>query len=356
MSRKPRQLKKKKKTERNNNYPTICSDITVNDFANNEIQTRFRPKKASINTLMNEVKLLQVKEEDKTWDEKDDDELLSDLTEDNFPGQKGEQSRGGERKTNKSDGDEGANYPLDIWFIISEHIAPEDVGRFAAICQATYYITTTAIFWFTLYRRHYKWVSDLPAHLTHWNMNYTKGLRAAVVQSLYFMYSPFSSRLVGEKPLSADPTQLLRSQCVLQWHVKVGTLFKYFFKFAHPKQNKDYIKYNKENNWRKDALVTFNPEDGCYILEATTSSVCGIPMIIGEYLYHAGLGVSTNMCNHRLRLSMVPAHLLSSSTSSNSRKYQVPTTEVILDPVSDVKVYPWWHPRYYKCGFNTNTS
>nr|XP_045613923.1 putative transmembrane protein 183BP isoform X4 [Procambarus clarkii] len=308
MSRKPRQLKKKKKTERNNNYPTICSDITVNDFANNEIQTRFRPKKASINTLMNEVKLLQVKEEDKTWDEKDDDELLSDLTEDNFPGQKGEQSRGGERKTNKSDGDEGANYPLDIWFIISEHIAPEDVGRFAAICQATYYITTTAIFWFTLYRRHYKWVSDLPAHLTHWNMNYTKGLRAAVVQSLYFMYSPFSSRLVGEKPLSADPTQLLRSQCVLQWHV------------------------------------------------ATTSSVCGIPMIIGEYLYHAGLGVSTNMCNHRLRLSMVPAHLLSSSTSSNSRKYQVPTTEVILDPVSDVKVYPWWHPRYYKCGFNTNTS
>lgn len=46
----------------------------------------------------------------------------------------------------------GIDYPLDIWFIISEYIKPETVGKFACICKSSYYVTTTAKFWFHLYK------------------------------------------------------------------------------------------------------------------------------------------------------------------------------------------------------------
>lgn len=46
----------------------------------------------------------------------------------------------------------GIDYPLDIWFIISEYIEPEAVGKFARICKSSYYVTTTAKFWFYLYK------------------------------------------------------------------------------------------------------------------------------------------------------------------------------------------------------------
>lgn len=46
----------------------------------------------------------------------------------------------------------GIDYPLDIWFIISEYIQPEAVGKFARICKSSYYVTTTGKFWFHLYK------------------------------------------------------------------------------------------------------------------------------------------------------------------------------------------------------------
>nr|XP_053629420.1 transmembrane protein 183-like isoform X2 [Cherax quadricarinatus] len=297
----------KKKAEKNNNSAAIYCDITVNDFANNESQKRFRQKKkTTMKTIINEVKMLQVKEEDKAWDEKSDDDKCG-QNEETIPEQITGKNRRKARKSTSVDG-EGINYPLDIWFIISEYLRPEDVGRFATTCQATYYVTTTAKFWFSMYRRHYTWVPELPTQLADWNMDYTEGLRAAVIRSLFFMYAPFSARIAGKKPLRADPTQLLRSQCVLQWHV------------------------------------------------ATSSSVCESVMVIGEYLYHAGLEVSANMYNDRLRLSLVPAHLLPRSSNAASRKYQVPTKEIILEPVCDVKVYPWWHPQYEVCAHTTSRS
>ncbi|KAG7159915.1 Transmembrane protein 183-like [Homarus americanus] len=325
MPKKKRNCKKKEKTRTS---LTPCADITVNDFANSDTQQTFRPKKTSMKKVVDEVKSLETKEDEKAWDEKDDDELVSggvETNNNNFV-----QRAGRKKKTSNeiSDDGEGINYPLDFWFMISEYIRPEDVGRFTAICQATFYVTTTARFWFTVYRRHCKWVAGLPEELVHWNMNYTKGLRAAVIRSLFYMYTPFSTHIAAEKPLTADPTQLLRSQC--------------------PRQNRNYLRSRRNNN-KQDSLVNFNPENGCYILEATSSAMCGEAMVIGEYLHHAGLGVTSNMCNHRLRLSFVPEHLLSSTSSGTSRKYQVPTTEIILEPVRDVRVYPWWHPQYWKC-------
>jgi hypothetical protein len=62
------------------------------------------------------------------------------------------------RKKTASEGDGGddggVEYPLDVWFLISEHILPEDVSTFARICKSALHVVTTAKFWFHLYRRY----------------------------------------------------------------------------------------------------------------------------------------------------------------------------------------------------------
>lgn len=49
--------------------------------------------------------------------------------------------------------DDGVQYPLDVWFLISHHIQPEDICRFACICRSSHYVVHTAQFWTNLYWR-----------------------------------------------------------------------------------------------------------------------------------------------------------------------------------------------------------
>jgi hypothetical protein len=47
----------------------------------------------------------------------------------------------------------GRNYPIDIWYLIAMYIAPEDIGRFALICQATNQVVNTVAFWISIFRK-----------------------------------------------------------------------------------------------------------------------------------------------------------------------------------------------------------
>lgn len=51
----------------------------------------------------------------------------------------------------------GVIYPLDIWFLIGNHIRPEDVASFSAICHGSHRVVHLARFWSSLYKR---WVVD----------------------------------------------------------------------------------------------------------------------------------------------------------------------------------------------------
>lgn len=44
-------------------------------------------------------------------------------------------------------------YPIDLWYLIAMYIAPEDVGRFALLCQATNHVVNTVPFWIRLFRK-----------------------------------------------------------------------------------------------------------------------------------------------------------------------------------------------------------
>ncbi|XP_037782252.1 transmembrane protein 183-like isoform X3 [Penaeus monodon] len=209
-------------------------DVTVNEFANNQAKRSGHRKQTNVHVIMNEGK--------RKYSTKETD---SDIT-------------------------EGIDLPLDIWFLISEHIRPEDVGRFGAICYATFYVISTGRFWITLYKRHHRLISELPQELTIWNMERLRGLKANVIRALFYMYPPFHARIAGEKPLTADPTRLLRTQCVLQWHSKVGSLYRYYFKFSKQMQNKKRLTSAREglpNLMAMDSLIHVNDNEGCYIME-----------------------------------------------------------------------------------------
>jgi len=56
-------------------------------------------------------------------------------------------------KKNGNEKEKEITYPLDVWFLISEYIQPEAVGKFASICRYSYYVSNTATFWFNLIKR-----------------------------------------------------------------------------------------------------------------------------------------------------------------------------------------------------------
>ncbi|XP_064118166.1 transmembrane protein 183-like isoform X4 [Macrobrachium nipponense] len=97
-------------------------------------------KRTNIQTFVKEH-AETLKEDTRSWDEIDDDS-----GEENFVIC---YSDGVSAKVKKDQEDEVGisqytEYPIDFWFLISEKIHPEDVGRFALICHATYYVVSTA--------------------------------------------------------------------------------------------------------------------------------------------------------------------------------------------------------------------
>ena len=44
-------------------------------------------------------------------------------------------------------------HPVDLWFLLGEHIRPEQVKAFSLICRAASHVIRTKRFWLSLYRR-----------------------------------------------------------------------------------------------------------------------------------------------------------------------------------------------------------
>ncbi|KAK8379890.1 hypothetical protein O3P69_019714 [Scylla paramamosain] len=293
-----------------------------------------RMKKESLTTAMKKLSVVKDSDE-RPWDEQDDDDEDTIICNGEADGDDGEEREKGVLTTKRDhkrrrrrrvvertqEEEEGVmDYPLDLWFCISEYISPEVVVKFACLCQATRYITTTVQFWLSLFRRHYQWTAALPESLSYWNIDRRmRDVRVCVIRALFLMYPPFCARLAAEKPLSADPTQLLRAQCILQWHRKEGSHHKYFFKFAHPQH------CSRDGRLAKcvgEAPAHTNPHSGCWVLEAT--------------------GAAT-----RSVLPWSPHTSCPPPPGPPPVATVFPATEITLDPVTNVRLYPWWHPEYW---------
>lgn len=201
--------------------------MTINDFANATVcKNRVKKSVSSTTTVLKQI-------DDRLWDEKLDDfdsefDFIEEENEDGTKSmvlQKRESRRRRKTETETVCDQGGVEYPLDIWFLISEHVKPEDINRFASICRASWEVTCSAKFWFGLYRRYYRSVPGLPERLQPECMVRLYGLRACVIRALHHCYVPFiiyDGKCNSKSFFYEHPSALVKRVCITAWHERVS--------------------------------------------------------------------------------------------------------------------------------------
>lgn len=170
-------------------------------------------------------------------------------------------------------------FPNDIWFLISEHLRPEDVLRFALICKQTYIITTTLKFWKNLYRRYYKANIELPMRLGWDCMTRPRGYRSCAIRSLFYTYPPFVNRAQRQ-----DFHSLTKHHVIHVWFQQINAVkFLYFYKLKRKLLPGSRLLASEELQ-RKDGRsikaltdIYCNSEEGCSLLMVSN---CLVPVKI----------------------------------------------------------------------------
>nr|CAD7402998.1 unnamed protein product [Timema cristinae] len=278
-------------------YVDEKKDITLNDFANSRYSTgKTRIKKAATNNVVREVKELSTHTDTRAWYDKLEDyegdfEFVEEEDED---GERAVVMKKAPRRRKKTISEDqsinigGIDYPLDVWFLISEHIRPEDVSVFAGICKSALHVTNTAKFWFHLYKRHYRSVPNLPERLQPECMVRLYGLRTCVIRALHFMYPPFVNKVKAITTFEEDPHVLTKRQCVLMWIKKCKNQWLFFFKL---KQSRFVIGRGPSIKAKQPDLlemledVSSNHDEGCKVLQrAVLSLTCPSGGLVPRHL------------------------------------------------------------------------
>lgn len=327
------------------------ADVTLADFANSSC-SRGRLRKAATQSLVREVKQMGIEEDTRAWDEKLDD------YDGDFEFVKEEGTNGKEvvlKKTvhrhkkstssNEAYDYQSVQYPLDFWFLLSEYVRPEDVGRFAGICKSAWYVVNTPKFWFSLYKRYYKSIPQMPERLQPECMVRHYGLKSCVVRALFYMYPPFVARISSTEfmQVKVDAVyQLKTRQCILMWNEKLkNDRWMFCFKLRH-----NELRYRQPTNGHKPDLletledISANTEQGCKVLQVTCSEYAVVPMILGQTLQSVSMHVDGQITSYVLHL------VFGSGYVCNGRLLDVGTTHILLKSVLKLRVREWWHPLY----------
>ncbi|KAL1506441.1 hypothetical protein ABEB36_005807 [Hypothenemus hampei] len=236
---------------------------------------------------------------------------------------------------------EGNNYPLDVWFLISEYICPEDVGIFGAICKTSFEVICSSRFWFNLYRRYYKNIPGLPQNLKPERLVRKYGLKTNVIRALYHMYPQFVNRTLKEE----HPASLKNYQCQLLWFNLQEKNCIYYFKLKRFNwKSAQSRKESKQVNLLEILEdITANPDEDCRVLKVSCLHFNPVESVVGLTLKSVSLTVSSAPMFLYQRLQLI----FSSGIGSSSKLSAGPdSTTVILDPVINIKILDWWHPLY----------
>lgn len=264
----------------------------MNDFANSVVcKNRLKKSTHNVNKVLKEF------EEEKSWDEKTDDfegEFVQQEDEDGnvvYVIRKLENRR--RKKTISSSEDikpsEGNDYPIDIWYLISEYIRPEDVGRFAGICKTSFEVVCTAKFWFRLYKKYYSSTPTLPEEFQPECLVRKYGLRTAVIRALYFMYPPFVNKLKSLSSIIPEqhPDVLKNRICETMWFKRKNGRWLYTFKLRNKSDSS--LKHSGRGTTFNgpDLLeilddVSANPDEHCRVLQITCKHFIKVPLVAGE--------------------------------------------------------------------------
>lgn len=226
------------------------TDVTIKEFADSQTSTN-RSKKGTLEVRENQF-----------------DMSANDFTED-----EGKRSikKSKSNRSNPNDSEDNhtfSNYPVDIWFLIAQHIRPEDVGCFALICRTTASICETPGFWFSLYKRHYRHVNNgiIPVRLQPDCMVRLQSLRACVIRSLFYTYEPFVARI--PELVKQDFHNLKSFWIVGSWvdTDKDDWNFCYKLRINAPTLADRNFSGEGGSSLKHQRDIFFNPEQGCKVL------------------------------------------------------------------------------------------
>jgi len=325
-----------------------CSnDFTLADFADAAKAKSGRMKKGDSLPLPQPIQT-----ETLSWDEKDLDEFDIDISEiakneQEFPAEDVTLDNGsGDAQTTRFPAvckGPGIVYPVDVWILISGFIEPEDVWRFAGICQASHLVVHTAQFWMKLYKRWYTNTAQLPYLLTPAYMEKVHGLRTRVIKSLFYLYTPFSTRLKRQLAFENEPESLRGQRCVLMWHKRYKNQCHFFFKFRRAGSSTCSLAPNLTGQGRLarfTADIVHNPEEDNVVLQVMSAHYLSLPSVMGMLLHNSSLSVGHGMRSHKLRLVFTSAPVHSSQAGLAAG------TTVTMDPVICARILHWWEPSY----------
>ncbi|XP_035783904.1 transmembrane protein 183-like [Anopheles albimanus] len=247
--------------------------------------------------------------------------------------------RPGRRKRRPLEDEASYNdYHINLWFHISEYIRPEDVCRFACICRKTAEVVQSGRFWSQLYRSYYDTAIEMPERFQPASMVRRRGLRAAVIRALYYLYPPFVE-LLTRMP-HQNPYRVIGRQLLSGWRKPTKNSWTYCFKLKARQRPGSRPALSAELQREKSSIafmqdIYMNPEEGCQILLITTNYMKVLPMF-GDTLFVKNLTqtLSQGMMRYKVRLEL--ANYCGKTVD-----------ELVFDPARDITVLDWWNPAYY---------
>ena len=235
------------------------------------------------------------------------------------------------------------DYHIDIWFLISEHIDPEDIQRFSLICKKTAEVVGYAKFWQSLYKKYYNPKIELPTRLMPDCMVRLRGLRSCVIKSLFYLYQPMKDRLTKA---GRDHHVVENKQCIGMWFSKLGNFWNFYFKLKGKLPPGSRMSTSACLQKKKSSLLylddTFmNPEEACQVLVLTTNYFSMLPQFYEKInLKRISLTPSQGLTRMKVKLFFTDY-------------CNKPIGDLEMDPVLSVRILDWWHPDYnHSVGLN----
>jgi hypothetical protein len=234
-----------------------------------------------------------------------------------------------------------SDYHIDVWYLISRFIDPEDVKRFALICTKTAQVIESAQFWIRLYKQHYSEGAQVPMRFQPECMVRLCGLRANTIRSLFYCYDPFVERLKSAN-VRQDIHISEKKQVMACWsHQSSSKVWNFYFKLKS-RLSKSCRATVAERKRRDHQILEYlsdvcaNPDEGCQILQLCTTGYRPLPQFFGQSvnLFSINQTLSHGFCHYKITLKFT------------SRINDQLMGAVTFDPVLSARVYDWWTPDY----------
>lgn len=341
-------MPRSKNASKSKQYVSSQTDITLQQFADAKNQ-KVKVSKGALNALKTEVRSLRmsavdqtkIQTEDLSWFDKDiDDFEIGDIDSENETEDTINHNKVPRRKQGFAG---GVQYPVDLWMALSRHILPDQISTFARICRASNAVVHTVLFWKNIYKSFCFNQDELPDNLRIETLERINGLRQRVIRSLYCVYPPFIAKIQRTLPFEDEPHILVGHRCMLTWYEKVKNVYNFNFKFKKERiYDVNKLQYLREISDLRYGYrdLYFNQENDYYVLEVTCQSFLSVQPVMGLILSNVYLKLSTGLRHHCLKL------VFDTNIKGDGSRKNVEDTVIILDPVLNIKIYPWWHPKY----------